>query len=210
MTVGQRIFYLLEEKNMTQVEFSKRTGIATTTISDWRKKNTNPGSEKIMAICAALEVTPEYLLSGVCEDSERGKDVDYLVLPQGTEERVLIELFNDMEWLDRGHLLEYAKKLAERDHENNYIESKQKSMKKIAEFCNVEIFMDETFKGEPFVDVNYLDDNTIGRIELNSGRVIGNFSKYVLPVIEAWSKEHKDQLLRMWKNNKLEAIPAWE
>ena len=43
MTVGQRIFYLLEEKKMTQVEFSKRTGIATTTISDWRKKNTNPG-----------------------------------------------------------------------------------------------------------------------------------------------------------------------
>ena len=118
MTVGQRIFYLLEEKNMTQVEFSKRTGIATTTISDWRKKNTNPGSEKIMAICAALEVTPEYLLSGVCEDSERGKDVDYLVLPQGTEERMLIELFNDMEWLERSHLLEYAKELAQKDHQD--------------------------------------------------------------------------------------------
>ena len=116
MTVGQRIFYLLEEKNMTQVDFSKRTGIATTTISDWRKKNTNPGSEKIMAICAALEVTPEYLLSGVCEDSERGKGVDYLVIPQGTEERMLLELFNDMEWLDRSHLLEYAKKLAEKEH----------------------------------------------------------------------------------------------
>ena len=85
MTVGQRIFYLLEEKKMTQVEFSKRTGIATTTISDWRKKNTNPGSEKIMQICAALEVTPEYLLSGVCEDSDRGKAVDYMVIPQGTE-----------------------------------------------------------------------------------------------------------------------------
>ncbi|MBE5840939.1 MAG: helix-turn-helix transcriptional regulator [Butyrivibrio sp.] len=40
-------------------------GISATTISDWRKKNTNPGSDKIMAICAALDVTPEYLLSGV-------------------------------------------------------------------------------------------------------------------------------------------------
>ena len=92
MTVGQRIFYLLEEKKMTQVEFSKRTGIATTTISDWRKKNTNPGSEKIMQICAALEVTPEYLLSGVCEDSDRGKAVDYMVIPQGTELRNSVTL----------------------------------------------------------------------------------------------------------------------
>ena len=71
MTVGQRIFELLKQKGMTQKEFSERTGIATTTISDWRKKNTNPGSDKILLICAALEVTPEYLLSGVSEDSHR-------------------------------------------------------------------------------------------------------------------------------------------
>ncbi len=56
---------------------SNRTGISTTTISDWRKKNTNPGSDKIMAICAALEVTPEYLLSGVTEDSDRGMSASH-------------------------------------------------------------------------------------------------------------------------------------
>ena len=47
MTVGQRIFELLKQKGMTKKEFSERTGIATTNISDWRKKNTNPGSDKI-------------------------------------------------------------------------------------------------------------------------------------------------------------------
>ncbi|MBR5375716.1 MAG: helix-turn-helix transcriptional regulator, partial [Lachnospiraceae bacterium] len=47
VTIGQKIFYLLSQKNMTQKEFSDRTGISTTTISDWKKKNTNPGSEKI-------------------------------------------------------------------------------------------------------------------------------------------------------------------
>ena len=57
---------------MLQKEVSIRTGIATTTISEWRKKNTNPGSDKILLICAALDVTPEYLLSGVTEDSKRG------------------------------------------------------------------------------------------------------------------------------------------
>lgn len=209
MTVGQRIFYLLEEKKMTQVEFSKRTGIATTTISDWRKKNTNPGSEKIMQICAALEVTPEYLLSGVCEDSDRGKAVDYMVIPQGTEERELLELFNEMQWLERTRLLEYAKKLSER--KNSIYDSRgKKAMKKIAEFCDVEIYMDEEFSGSPAVDVNYLDDDVQGSIDLERGVIKGDFSKYVLPVIEAWLKEHREMLLGMWKEKKIGLIPAWE
>lgn len=209
MTVGQRIFYLLEEKKMTQVEFSKRTGIATTTISDWRKKNTNPGSEKIMQICAALEVTPEYLLSGVCEDSDRGKAVDYMVIPQGTEERELLELFNEMQWLERTRLLEYAKKLSEKKN-SPYDSQGKKAMKKIAEFCDVEIYMDEEFSGSPAVDVNYLDDDVQGSIDLEQGVIKGDFSKYVLPVIEAWLMEHREMLMEMWKAKKIGLIPAWE
>ena len=209
MTVGQRIFYLLEEKKMTQVEFSKRTGIATTTISDWRKKNTNPGSEKIMQICAALEVTPEYLLSGVCEDSDRGKAVDYMVIPQGTEERELLELFNEMQWLERTRLLEYAKKLSEKKN-SPYDSQGKKAMKKIAEFCDIEIYMDEEFSGSPAVDVNYLDDDVQGSIDLEQGLIKGDFSKYVLPVIEAWLIEHREMLMEMWKAKKIGLIPAWE
>lgn len=111
MTVGQKVFELLKQKGMTQKEFSEKTGIATTTISDWRKKNTNPGSDKILLICAALEVTPEYLLSGVSEDSDRGRCKDYVVIPNDTEERVLIETFGKMDFEDRKRLLVYAKRI---------------------------------------------------------------------------------------------------
>ena len=111
MTVGQKIFELLKQKGMTQKEFSQRTGIATTTISDWRKKNTNPGSDKILLICAALEVTPEYLLSGVSEDSGRGRRREYVVIPDDTEERLLIERFGKMDFKERKLLLAYAEKL---------------------------------------------------------------------------------------------------
>ena len=187
MTVGQRIFYLLEEKKMTQVEFSKRTGIATTTISDWRKKNTNPGSE----------------------NSDRGKAVDYMVIPQGTEERELLELFNEMQWLERTRLLEYAKKLSEKKN-STYDSQGKKAMKKIAEFCDVEIYMDEEFSGSPAVDVNYLDDDVQGSIDLEQGLIKGDFSKYVLPVIEAWLMEHREMLMEMWKSKKIGLIPAWE
>ena len=111
MTVGQRIFYLLEQKHMTQKKLSDLTGIPTTSISDWKKKNTNPSSEKILAICAALEVTPEYLLSGVTEDSKRGRAVDYMVIPKGTDERLLLERFGEMSFENRNRLLKYAEEL---------------------------------------------------------------------------------------------------
>lgn len=46
---------------MSQKEFSERTGIAQSSISDWKRKRTNPVSEKILIIC---EVTPYELLAG--------------------------------------------------------------------------------------------------------------------------------------------------
>ena len=211
MTIGQKIFYLLEERHMTQKEFSLRTGISTTTISDWRKKNTNPGSDKIMAICAALGVSPEYLLSGVTEDSDRGRNVDYMVIPKGTEERELIELFNAMDWLEREHMLEYARHAIKKRTESGYIDrTENKSMVKIAEFCDIEVFMDSEFDGDPAVEINYLDDNVQGSLKLQEGRIMGDFSKYVIAVIYAWYEEHKSLLIKIWKNHKIETIPAWE
>ena len=59
MTIRDKIFDKLEELNMTQKKFSEKTGIAESTISDWRKKKTNPTADKIMVICKVLEVDPE-------------------------------------------------------------------------------------------------------------------------------------------------------
>jgi transcriptional regulator with XRE-family HTH domain len=64
MTISERIFELIRERGYTQKEFSKRTGIAESTISDWKKKGTNPVSDKILIICKVLEVSPYFLLSG--------------------------------------------------------------------------------------------------------------------------------------------------
>lgn len=40
------IFDRLAELHMSQIELSRRTGIATSTISDWRKKKINPQAKK--------------------------------------------------------------------------------------------------------------------------------------------------------------------
>ena len=46
MIISERIFYVMEQKKITQLELSRRTGIATSNISDWKKKKTNPKQEK--------------------------------------------------------------------------------------------------------------------------------------------------------------------
>ena len=71
MIISERIFYVMEKRKMTQTELSKKTGIPTSTICDWKRKKTNPQSDYIMAISEALEVSPEQLLTG------RGIDPDY-------------------------------------------------------------------------------------------------------------------------------------
>ena len=42
MIISERVFKLLKEKNISQKEFSEATGIAQSTISDWKRKKTNP------------------------------------------------------------------------------------------------------------------------------------------------------------------------
>ena len=117
----------------------------------------------------------------------------------------------NMDWLDREHLLEYARRAIVKKFESCYSDrSKNKSMVKIAEFCDIEVFMDSKFEGTPSVDINYLDDNVQGSLQLAEGAIQGGFSKYVVPVIEAWYKEHKSLLVKMWADRKIEMIPAWE
>lgn len=72
MIISERIFKILKEKNMSQNAFAKQVGLASSTISDWKTKKTNPSADKIMDICRVLEVTPEQLLTG------KGIDEDFV------------------------------------------------------------------------------------------------------------------------------------
>ena len=80
MIISERIFYIMEQKNMSQLELSRRTGIATSNISDWKKKKTNPKADCLLSICEALDITPEQLLTGKGIDPEyKDADMDYEV-----------------------------------------------------------------------------------------------------------------------------------
>ena len=73
MTISERLFSIMEEKNISMPELSRLTGISRHTIFDWQRRGTNPGSDKIMVLCEALQVTPEELLA----DKHKNTAIDH-------------------------------------------------------------------------------------------------------------------------------------
>ena len=76
---------------MSQKKFAQRTGIAKSSISDWKKKRTNLVSDMILIICEVLEVTPYELLSGAEHTGSRSRDNETYVISKETEIGMLVE-----------------------------------------------------------------------------------------------------------------------
>ena len=108
MTIRDRIFARISELEITQKEFAKRTGIPETTVSDWKKKKTNPTAEKILIICKVLDVTPEWLLSGVETHGTRSNPAKIIAVDASTEGGQLLELFNSCDAATQARILGYA------------------------------------------------------------------------------------------------------
>ena len=111
MTISQKIFEIIDARGISQKEFSEATGIPQSTISDWRKKNTNPASDKILIICETLDISPYELLSNVKEDGNRASRVKCRTIADGTEESVLLDMYDSLDEKSRGRLLGYIEAL---------------------------------------------------------------------------------------------------
>lgn len=111
MTISEKIFRILDEQKITQKEFSERTGIPQSTISDWRKKNTNPASDKILIICEVLNVSPYELLSAVQEEGSRSNKMKMRMIVEGSEEGIVLELYDNLNQNSKNRLLGYMEAL---------------------------------------------------------------------------------------------------
>lgn len=117
MTVGERIIMRLEELHMSQKEFSEKTGISQSAISEWKTKKTNPTTDKILIICQVLEVTPVWLLSGIDREGNRGNESNLIVIDKDTELGKLVTDYNKLSRDHRARLLGYAYALSEMNDE---------------------------------------------------------------------------------------------
>ena len=120
MIISERIFCVMEQKNITQLELSRRTGIATSNISDWKKKKTNPKADCLLSICDALEITPEQLLTGKGIDPEyKDSDMDYEVTRADIKILKQIHSLGDAQYK---RLMAYMKALQKLEQMENMVE----------------------------------------------------------------------------------------
>ena len=110
MIISEKIFELIKAKGMNQKEFALKTGIAQSTISDWKTKGTNPAADKIMVICDVLGVTPVELLTSGDQFKSYEPDKSIIVEP-GTEKYALIESIKQMDEAQVKRLTAYVKRL---------------------------------------------------------------------------------------------------
>lgn len=101
MKIYEKIFARLDELHMSQTELSRRTGIATSTISDWRKKKINPQADKLVIICKALDMSLVDLFCDKADEFER-EDKDSYV-----DERHILEVFRTSDYESRRRIARY-------------------------------------------------------------------------------------------------------
>lgn len=114
MIISERIFKILEDKNMSQSAFAKQVGLAGSTVSDWKTKKTNPSADKIMDICVVLEVTPEQLLTGKGIDTDYAEDEHKKVKVEQQISKAdirIIEDIHNMKDAQRKRLMKYIETL---------------------------------------------------------------------------------------------------
>ena len=109
MIISERIFELLHEKGMSQKEFSEKTGISQSTISDWKRKKTNPSADKLKVICDVLHITL-YDLLGEADQSGR-QSVDYIIVDRKSEDYFLLEEYHTLPKRYKERLMGYLNAL---------------------------------------------------------------------------------------------------
>ena len=108
MTISERIFKILEREKMSQREFCRRVGLTPSTVSDWKTKNHNPSSDKIMDICNALDITPEQLLTGKDIDDDYTRHTDMEV---SFEDKAILVEYHELGEEQQKRALAYLKTL---------------------------------------------------------------------------------------------------
>ena len=150
MNIYEKIFARLEELHMSQIELSRRTGIATSTISDWRKKKINPQADKLVSICKALDMS---LVDLLCDEKvvEQSIETDFV-----SDGQHIIELFHNSDLERKRRLLRYFE-LIEICREINQ-ENESKNIKRNvsviqdADGNNIVMINDIAFKGKRSVE----------------------------------------------------------
>ncbi len=149
VNIYEKIFARLEDLHMSQIELSRRTGIATSTISDWRKKQINPQADKLVSICKALDMS---LVDLLCDEEKAEQNIltDYIY-----DEENLIELYRKSDLESKKKIISYLELVGVcKEINNNGGKNQQRNVSVIQDIDgnNIVVINDIVFKGKRSVN----------------------------------------------------------
>ncbi len=112
MIISERIFNIMKEKGMSQKEFADKTGISQSTISDWKRKKTNPAADKIIIICETFDMSADELLTGTKNYSRPLNH--YEMISTKSEEYNMLQTFRTLNENGKSRLLGYLDALSQK------------------------------------------------------------------------------------------------
>lgn len=101
MTITERLFQTIKQKNIKQAELAEALNIKPQIINNWKSRGTTPPMEYLPLICDALDVSWEWLVTG-----ENSRET------YTREEKYLVSKYRDANNSGKTKILEYAQDMA--------------------------------------------------------------------------------------------------
>ena len=70
MNIGEKLYELRKEKNLSQEEVAEKLNVTRQTVSKWETNQTTPDFDKIIPLCELFGITSEELLTGKKQENE--------------------------------------------------------------------------------------------------------------------------------------------
>lgn len=75
MTLGEKLFNLRKQKNLSQEEVAEKLNVTRQTISKWETDQSTPDLDKLIPLCELYDISADYLLTGKEETKSEEKIV---------------------------------------------------------------------------------------------------------------------------------------
>lgn len=101
MTITERLFQVIKQKNIKQTELAESLNIKPQIINNWKSRGTTPPMEYLPLICDTLGISWEWLVTG------RNSGETYT-----QEEKYLVSTYRNTNDFGKTKIIEYAQDMA--------------------------------------------------------------------------------------------------
>ncbi|MBT8079279.1 MAG: helix-turn-helix domain-containing protein [Gammaproteobacteria bacterium] len=101
-TLGGRIVYAREQRDLTTAQLARRVGVTTETLHEWETDRAEPRSNRLLTLSGMLNVSPTWLLTGVGDSPVDGMNETEMMRIRAVVERMrerVLKIADDLEQL---------------------------------------------------------------------------------------------------------------